>query len=66
MKYVNYLVLLVLLIVAFISKDSMHLSTNLLSLFASKESVEKLSIASDLGYTKELLVAVKGFDKNSK
>jgi len=66
MKYVNYLVLLVLLVVAFIFKDSMHLSTNLLSLFASKESVEKLSIASDLGYTKELLVAVKGFDKNSK
>ncbi len=66
MKYVNYLVLLVLLVVAFTFKDSMHLSTNLLSLFASKESVEKLSIASDLGYTKELLVAVKGFDKNSK
>jgi len=66
MKYVNYLVLLVLLIVAFIFKDSMHLSTNLLSLFASKESVEKLSIASDLGYTKELLVAVKGFDKKAK
>ena len=66
MKYVNYLVLLVLLFSAFIFKDSMHLSTNLLSLFASKESVKKLSIASDLGYTKELLVAVKGFDKNSK
>ena len=66
MKYVNYLVLLVLLVTAFIFKDSIHLSTNLLSLFAPKESVEKLSIASDLGYTKELLVAVKGFDKNSK
>jgi len=66
MKYVNYFVLLVLLVVAFVFKDSMHLSTNLLSLFASKESVEKLSIASDLGYTKELLVAVKGFDKKAK
>ena len=66
MKYVNYFVLLVLLVVAFVFKDSIHLSTNLLSLFASKESVEKLSIASDLGYTKELLVAVKGFDKKAK
>ncbi len=66
MKYVNYIVLVLLLVAAFILKDSVNISTNLLSLFASKESVEKLSIASKLGYTKELLIAVKGFDDKSR
>ena len=66
MKYVNYIVLALLLIVVFILKDSVNISTNLLSLFTSKESVQKLSIASELGYTKELLIAVKGFDEGSR
>lgn len=66
MKYANYIILFILLSVSVIFKDTLSLSTNLLSLFASKESVEKLHIATKLGYTKELLIAVKGFDNNSK
>ncbi len=66
MKYLNHLLLLVLLLVGFLLKEHIHISTNLLSLFASKESVEKLSIANHLGYSKEMLIAVKGFSKESK
>ncbi|HIP20550.1 MAG TPA: hypothetical protein EYG70_05450 [Sulfurimonas sp.] len=66
MKYINYLILLVLLVAAVLLKDSIHLSTNILSLFAPKESLQKLSIANELGYSKEMLVLVKGFDKKSK
>lgn len=66
MKYANYFILFLLLSTAFLFKDSLTLSTNLLSLFAPKESVEKLDIATKLGYTRELLIAVKGFDKSSQ
>jgi len=44
----------------------MHISTNLLTLFAPKESTKTLHIANELGYSKELLIAVKGFDEESK
>jgi predicted exporter len=44
----------------------MHISTNLLTLFAPKESIKTLHIANELGYSKELLIAVKGFDEESK
>jgi len=66
MKYANYLILGFLLLCAVLLKDSIHISTNLLSLFAPKESLEKLSIANELGYSKEMFVLVKGFDKKSK
>ena len=66
MKYANYLILVALLLAGVLLKDSIHISTNLLSLFASKESLEKLTIANELGYSKEMLLLVKGFDKNSK
>ena len=65
-KYLNFIILFILLSVGVLLKDSMTISTNLLSLFATKESVEKLSIANNLGYSKEMLIAVKGFDKKSK
>jgi len=66
MKYSNYIILSILLLVAVIFKDSIHISTNLLSLFASKNSIEKLKIADKLGYSKEMLIAVKGFNNSSK
>lgn len=66
MKYTNYLVLVLLLLAGVLLKDSIHISTNLLSLFASKESLEKLRIANKLGYSKEMLVLVNGFDRTSK
>lgn len=66
MKYANYIVLFVLLCTGLLLREHLHVSTNLLSLFASKESIEKISIANHLGYSKELLVVVKGFDKDSK
>ena len=65
-KYSNHLILLILLSIGFLFKDYIHVSTNLLSLFASKDSIEKLSIAGKLGYSKELLIVVKGFDKESQ
>ena len=66
MKYTNYLILSLLLAVAFFTKEHINVSTNLLSLFASEESIQKLNIASKLGYSKEMLVAVKGFDNSAK
>lgn len=66
MKYANYIILFLLLSVGVLLKDQIHLSTNLLSLFADKQSIEKLDIANNLGYSKEMLIAIKGFDKNSK
>lgn len=66
MKYANYFILFLVVTTAFLFKDSLSLSTNLLSLFAPKEAVEKLDIATKLGYTRELLIAVKGFDKASQ
>jgi len=66
MKYANQLILLTLLLIAFILRDSIHFSTNLLSLFASKESIKTINIAGQLGYSKEMLIAVKGFDLRAK
>ncbi len=66
MKYANYIILFVLLSLALLFKEYIHVSTNLLSLFASKEAVEKLDIANNLGFSKEMFVAVKGFDNDSK
>lgn len=66
MKYANYIIPTILLVVAFFAKDHINISTNLLSLFASEESIEKLNIASKLGYSQEMLVAVKGFDNSAK
>ncbi len=65
-KLSNYIILFILLIIGVIFKDSIHISTNLLSLFGSKDAIEKISIADNLGYSKEMLIAVKGFDKESK
>ena len=66
MKYANYLILFILLGAGVLLKDYVHVSTNLLSLFASKESVEKLNVANNLGYSKEMLIAIKGLNKESK
>ena len=66
MKFINYIIFFMLLITGYFLKDSIHISTNLLALFAPKESIEKLAIANELGYSKEMFIAVKGFDKNSK
>ena len=65
-KHLNYLILLLLLLSAYILKDSIHISTNLLSLFAPKEALSRLEIANKLGYSKEMFIAVKGFSKESK
>lgn len=66
MKYINFVVFALLIFIAFILKDSINISTNLLSLFAPKESVNTLYIANQLGYSKELFIAIKGFDSNAK
>ncbi|MDB2562666.1 hypothetical protein N9X61_03585 [Sulfurimonas sp.] len=66
MKYSNYIILFILLTIGVILKDHIHISTNLLSLFASKEAIEKLSVADKLGYSKELIIVVKGLDEESK
>ena len=66
MKQSNFLILFLLLLSGFFLKDSIHISTNLLSLFASKESLERFKVADNLGYSKEMLVVVKGFSKESK
>lgn len=65
-KYINIVILLVLLGLGALLKEHLHISTNLLSLFATQKSLEKFQIANKLGYSKELLIAVKGFDTQSK
>ena len=66
MKYINLLLPILLIGIAFIMRDDLRLSTNLLSLFSSKEDLKKFEIANELGYTKELLIGVEGFDKDAK
>ena len=66
MKYSNFIILFILLGIGIFFKNDIHISTNLLSLFASKNTIEKLSIADKLGYSKEMYIAVKGFDDSSK
>jgi len=66
MKLINYVILSLLLTAAFFLKDSIHISTNLLALFAPKEAIEKLRIANELGYSKEMFIAVEGFDRGAK
>ena len=66
MKYANIVIVFILLSTVVLFKDSLVLSTNLLSLFAPKDAVSKLSIATELGYTRELLIAVKGFDTEAQ
>ena len=66
MKLINYIIFFTLLIAGYLLKDSIHISTNLLALFAPKDSIEKLRIANELGYSKEMFIAVKGFDHDSK
>jgi uncharacterized protein len=65
MKYLNYIILALLVFIAVIFKGEFHLSTDMLSLFASKDSIKKLEIATKLGYTRDMMIAVKGFDQNS-
>jgi uncharacterized protein len=66
MKYLNYVILGLLVFIAVLLKGEFHLSTDLLSLFASKDSIKKLEIATKLGYTRDMMIAVKGFDQDSK
>jgi len=66
MKHLNFIILIILLLFGAVFKDSIHFSTNLVSLFASKDTLSKLEIADNLGYSKEMLIAVKGFDPQAK
>ncbi|MFC2074599.1 hypothetical protein ACFLR3_05040, partial [Campylobacterota bacterium] len=43
-----------------------HISSNLASLFTTEQSAQKMKVASNLGYTKEMFIAVKGFDEAAK
>jgi predicted exporter len=66
MKYANYIIFALLLLSGFLLKEQIHISTNLLALFSSKQNIQNLHIASELGYSKEMFIAVKGFDKEAK
>jgi hypothetical protein len=65
-KQINFIILVVLLSISFLFKEQIKVSTNLVSLFASKETIQKLDIADNLGYSKEMFVVVKGFSKASE
>ena len=66
MRYSNHIILIFLLLLGFVLKEYIHISSNLVSLFVTPSSAKKITIASELGYTKEMYVAVKGFDASSK
>ncbi len=66
MKYANFIILFLLLFFVFIFQDRIQPSTNMLSLFTSKDSLKKLDIATELGYTREMMIAVKGFNEKSQ
>ncbi len=65
-KYLNLIVLFILLACGIFLKDSLHFSTNLLSLFTTQGTLSKFKIADNLGYSKEMLIAVKGFDATAQ
>ena len=66
MKYANYIILFIFLSLFYLFQDHIRISSNLLSLFASKETLKKIKIAENLGLSKEMFIASKGFDKASK
>ena len=66
MKYINIFILLCLLLTGVIYKDKIEISTNLFSIIADKNISNKLNIATNLGYSKEIFIAIEGFDSNSK
>jgi len=66
MKYINFIILFLLLFFVFIFQERIQPSTNMLSLFTSKDSLKKLDIATELGYTREMMIAVKGFNEKSQ
>ncbi len=66
MKYANFIILFILLSFVFLFQERIQPSTNMLSLFTSKDSLKKLDIATELGYTKEMMIAVKGFSRESQ
>ena len=66
MKYANYFIFIFLLSIAIFFKDNIRISTNLLSSFAPKDSIEKFNIANELGYSQKILLAVPGFDRKAQ
>ena len=65
-KQSNLLLFIVLSVFLWIVQDKIDFSTNLVAAFSSQETAKTIEVANNLGYSKELLIAVKGFDKGSK
>ncbi|MEA3374400.1 MAG: hypothetical protein U9Q62_12015 [Campylobacterota bacterium] len=66
MRFLNLLIFLFLLGTAAAFHKQINFSTNLIELFASPKTLETVNAADKMGYSNELLIAVKGFSSTSK
>ena len=64
-KYINLILCVIISTVFFLNKDSLHISTNLVSLLPDGKSKEAFEIYSQFKNSKEIFVAVDGFDKEA-
>ena len=64
-KYINILIFIVCFILFVVFKNNIHISTDFLSILPDNIYKERLEIYNQFKSSKELYIAVKGFDKDS-
>lgn len=65
MKYLNALIFLLLGLVYLSLSSQIKFSTNFLDIFLSQKSIKLFDVAKKLGATQDILIAKKGFNKDS-
>lgn len=66
MKYANYLIFIFLVSMILYFKNNINISSNLISTFATEDTINKFKIANELGLSKDMYIVVKGFNHISK
>jgi len=65
MKYINFFIFVILLTLYIFFSSNIRFSTNFLDIFLSQNSIKLFDIAKKFGYSNEILISKKGFNKKS-
>lgn len=65
MKYINFFIFVILLTLYISFSSNIRFSTNFLDIFLSQNSIKLFDIAKKFGYSNEILISKKGFNKKS-
>lgn len=65
MKHLNLVIFAVLLGLYLLLSSNIKISTNFLEALFSKESTKLFELSKELGYSNDILIATKGFDKDA-